>query len=397
MNRDKNVGVFTFDSRNLGDEMQSFAVLAHLDRVQTFVDRDRLPEFAAERNTACVFNSWFLQGDDFRRPSDRIDPVWHGFAAGRPQVTSGEWLAYLREQPRVGCRDLFTTRLLQEAGIDAHWSGCLTLFLGAALTVPARDRRGVVFVDVPPAAERVIPRALVERAERLSTFPGEEIIGKPLERWAALARLAARLAEAELVVTRRLHVALPAASFGTPVVVFADGAISQARRRFSGYDAVLPVVLLEELETRGREIDWTNVPLAAIPREVTDSYAAFTDTLRLYGLSGSKRVETALDDVRRHEQRLTNVGGKPQRVSLRLNDRRFELETRGWTSHYVDVRLSGFPGLSKFDFHVEAQQDATGPWLPWGSLRELVVDDPARPRQQAPAFRSGVQANFTRP
>lgn len=372
------MGVFTFATRNLGDEMQSFAVLSHVDRVQTFVDRDALPEHQSDADTACVFNSWFMQGDDFRRPSSRIKPVWHGFAAGRPQITAGDWLSYLREQPRVGCRDRFTTRVLTEAGVDAYWSGCLTLFLGQALNVMPRERRGIIFVDVPPEAERAIPREIVARALRLSTFPPPGIVHKPLERWAALGRLADILASAELVVTRRLHVALPAASFGTPVVVFPDGAISQARRRFSGYESVLPIVFLDELEVGMRRIDWGAVPHASIPRELVESYAMLRGTLAERGIANVPRPCSVLDVIGRHQQRLTNIDRlqRPSRVSLRLNDQRFELDVKLWTDRYVDVALSGFPGLSKFDFHVEVQTTHERPWVGWGLLRDLTDQSP---------------------
>ena len=373
------VGLFTFATRNLGDEMQSFAVLSHVDRVQTFVDRDALPEHQSGIDTACVFNSWFMQGDDFRRPSNRIKPVWHGFAAGRPQITTGDWLSYLREQPRVGCRDLFTTRLLTEAGVKAYWSGCLTLFLGQALNVSPRERRGVVFVDVPAEAERVIPREIVARAVRLSTFPPPGIIHKPLERWAALGRLSDILARAELVVTRRLHVALPAASFGTPVVVFPDGAISQARRRFSGYESVLPIVFLDELEAGTRRIDWSAVSPAWIPRELIESHATLRGTLAERGIGNVPRPSSILDDIGRHQQRLTNIDRleRPSRIGLRLNDQRFELDVKLWTDRHVDVALSGFPGLSKFDFHVEVQTSPERPWVRWGCLRDLIDESPA--------------------
>jgi hypothetical protein len=370
-------GVFTFTTRNLGDEMQSFAALAHLDRVQAFVDRDRLPAFTAPADTACVFNSWFMQGDDFRPPADRIRPVWHGFAAGRPQLTSGAWLEYLRLQPPIGCRDLFTTRLLGDAGLPAYWSGCLTLFLGAALQLPAVERSGVVFVDVPRAAESVIPREIVARAERLSTFPAPSIIDKPLERWATLGRLVRILARAELVVTRRLHVALPAASLGTPVVVFPDGAISQARRRFSGYESILPIVFLDGLESGARRIDWANVPPAAIPRALADAHAAFRDTLASRGLASAPPAPSVLDEIGRREQRLVNVAGSdaPGRISLTLNAQRFELDVALWTDRSVRVVLGGFPGLSKFDFVVEAQDASGAPWVRWGLLRDLVVHE----------------------
>lgn len=368
------VGVFAFATRNLGDEMQSFAVLSHVDRVQTFVDRDALPEFHSDAHTSCVFNSWFLQGDDFRRPSARIEPVWHGFAAGRPQVTSGEWLAYLREQPRIGCRDLYTTRLLADVGVNAYWSGCLTLFLGEALEVPVAERRGVIFVDVPREAEQVIPREIVESAVRLSTFPAPDIINKPLERWASLGRMADLLARAQLVVTRRLHVALPAASFGTPVVVFPDGAISQARRRFSGYESILPIVYLDELDTTGSRIDWKNVRPAMIPRELLGAYKDFRVALRARGLATGSRPRTSLDDIHLHQQRLRNVSelSTAGRIRLRLAAQRFDLDVTHWTKDHVHVALSGFPGLSKFDFVVEVQPSSDQEWIRWGALRDLV-------------------------
>lgn len=376
-------GLFSFDTQNLGDDMQAFAVLAHLDRVDTLLDRDHLADFAGVPGTTAVFNSWFILGQDFRRPSERLRPIWHGFSAGRPELVEGDWLAYLRSQAPIGCRDLHTAEQLADAGVDAHWTGCLTLFLGEALQRrPPREREGVLFVDVPAEVEARIPPAVTARAVRLSTFPAPSLVGRPLDRFAAVARLLDRLARAELVVTRRLHVALPAASVGTPVVVTPDPAIGRARRRFSGFEPIVPTVFVDELlDRRLSGIDWTRVPPASIPPELTARYAALLGRLRdRRVIARVRRRPSPLDDPDRASQRLHNAAGqvRPARLRLRLADRTFEMGIRTWSDRFVDVDLNGFPGLSKFAFDVESAPWDADVWSSWGALADLVVRDDER-------------------
>jgi hypothetical protein len=373
-------GVFTFSTGNLGDEMQSLAVLAHLDRVQVWMDRDHLADFQAETDTACVFNCWFLIGNDYRRPAARVQPIWHGFA-GWKESLQGEWLPYLKEQSLfhgpIGCRDLYTTELLAEAGVNAQWTGCLTLFLGRAWPRPARERQGIYFVDVPPEVERFIPAEIVRRARRLSSFPAPSILQQPLERWAAAARLAALAAHAELVVTRRLHVALPAASFGTPVVAIPDPGISFARRRFAGFETIIPMVFLDEAESGLKKLDWFNLPPARIPRQLEKQYLFLGDDLRARKLAGGPPgANSPLEVCGSPIQRLRNATQIPipGRVRLRLKERIFELTVRGWSDRWVEVALPGFPGLSKIDFTVEVCPRETEDWIAWGRLRELAAE-----------------------
>jgi hypothetical protein len=368
-------GVFAFATQNLGDEMQSLAVAAHLARVDRFLDRDRLAELPGGEPVACVCNSWFLLGDDFRPPADCLTPIWFGFCAGRPELLERGWLEHLRDRTPIGCRDLFTTGLLQRHGIDAYWSGCLTLFLGRALPwLGPGERHGIVFVDVPPAAEAHLPRDITRRALRVSTFPAPGIVNDPLARWAALGRLVDLIARAELVVTRRLHVALPAASFGTPVVAVPDPEVSFARRRFSGFETVIPVVYLDEIESRRRDVDWHHVPPPQITPELLARYDALRAQLAFRGIGATPfTAPSPLDDVKRRSFRIRNVVGatRPGRLRLTMRERSFELGVQFWSNRFVDVGLSGFPGLSRFALRVEGQSSDGEPWLDWGALREL--------------------------
>jgi hypothetical protein len=366
-------GVFTYDTPNLGDEMQAFAALAHLERVSTFIDRDRMADFDRHEPTTCIFNAWFGRGNDFRPPSEHIRPVWHGFT-GKEELLDSPWLPYMAERGPVGCRDLMTTELLVERGVNAYWSGCLTLFLGEALGWAPRAREGVLFVDVPLEAEGFIPPEIVRRATRASTFPPPSILRKPLERWATVARIADQLSRAELVVTRRLHVALPAASFGTPVVAIPDAEISFARRRFSGVESIIPTVFLDRVAIDLNRLDWRNVVPPRVPDQLTHRYAVLREALEADGVADRGGQRSPLDDLARSTQRIVNADRihKPGRIKLRLDHREFELDVRFWSDRYIDVGLTGFPGLSKFAFDVYVSKADNDTWIRFGALSELV-------------------------
>jgi hypothetical protein len=367
-------GLFTFTTHNIGDDMQMLAVLAHLSRVDTFLDRDRLASLAFDDDVACVFNSWFLIGDDLRRPSPRVRPLWHGFCAGRPEVAQGEWLEYLREQGPIGCRDLHTAEMLSQAGVSTTWTGCLTLFLGTALgLMPPAEREGILFVDVPAEAEAWIPSDIVDRATHVSTFPPPDSLTDPFGRLAAAARLLRRMASAELVVTRRLHAALPAASLGTPVVAIPDPRISNARQRFAGLDRIVPTVYLDSVHAL-RDIDWRHVPGVRVPEALRASYDRFRSSVAVHTGVPSDTPGAVLD-LNGESCQLLNVDAtvRPAELRMRLGERTFPLRVREWCTRHVDVWLAGFPGLAKFALEVEVQHHGQHSWTSWGRLSDLIT------------------------
>lgn len=373
------MGLFTYPTGNLGDDMQSYAILANLGRVDTFMDRDSLPDFPADRDTLCVFNSRFLQGKDFRPPSPAVKPIWHGFSAGRNELLKGEWLEYLRAQAPIGCRDMNSVRRLHEVGVDAYFTGCLTLFIGANLPPPERERKGVLFVDVPPEAMARMPADLSGRAVHTSTFvPPWLMRQRPLHRLAMAAAMADRIAGAELVVTRRLHVAMPAASFGTPVVVIPDPAISYARDRFAGFETIAPTVYLDELDGLDA-IDWRNVPPPAIPAEITARYNELRSRLASLGLLTPGAASDCPLDTLGPLIRLRNTTGlvRPARVRFRLKDWSEEVEVEFWSTEYMDVRLSGFPGLSRIGLEFDVSPALTEEWIACGPVRDAVLSPEA--------------------
>jgi len=87
------VGIFFHRTPNIGDDMQAYACLAHLDCVDTMLDRDQLASTAHFEPTSFITNSWFLLGDDLRVPPRELQPVWHGFRPDARLASSPEWIA----------------------------------------------------------------------------------------------------------------------------------------------------------------------------------------------------------------------------------------------------------------------------------------------------------------
>lgn len=137
-----------------------------------------------------------------------------------------------------------SVELLQGVGVDAYWSGCLTLMIGQSYApAPPEKRRGIYIIDVRPDVEdRWVPKEISARATRWSNEFDPLIMERTGRRFAEIHQRMRLLAHAELVITRRLHVALPCAGFRTPVLTLPDPGISDARHRFSGYESFLPIV-----------------------------------------------------------------------------------------------------------------------------------------------------------
>lgn len=213
-------------SPNLGDEIQSLAVEQHLPRVDTKLDRDSLGRFHSDEPHIVVLQGWFSHTPErCFPPSASIVPAFVGFHletkyhGSAAHFLSPDGVAYMRKYEPIGCRDERTREMLQRAGVRAYTSHCLTL------TFPRREREpsdGKVFVV--DAADVRIPARLSWKAVRVAhdvpTLRGND----SRKSIAARELLDAYRNEARLVITTRLHCALPCVAMGIPVVFFGDPA-----------------------------------------------------------------------------------------------------------------------------------------------------------------------------
>jgi hypothetical protein len=241
-------------SHNLGDYMQTYAVLhqlAHLSDIDwsasdpalllllaelrnadpaqpadshpaarrgelhlDVLDRDALwldaLRFTSRRVWALIYG-WqyhrsFLASAPLPAP-DNIEPIVISFHLAQPGPIERGLLDWLRRFEPIGCRDWNTVGWLLNQGVEAFFSGCVTLTLPSS---PTAGRHGRYAVDIPAQQQPHDMSAMSHAEESLRLASLEQALRRCRERLALYAG-------AEAVITSRLHCYLPCRAIGTPV------------------------------------------------------------------------------------------------------------------------------------------------------------------------------------
>jgi hypothetical protein len=230
------------DTGNLGDEIQSIAAAGLLPRVDDYINRDDLGGYAPPDGdpVALIVHGWFAHTPETWPPSPAIRPLlisMHLSAApgfgpsglsAREFFLAAPMLDYLKFHAPVGARDAATAALLERAGVESYFSGCVSLTLPPR-AVPRGD--AIVLNDAPGEITAHI-RARTRRPVVLTTHMDRAIAGRAA-RFARAEALLDIYAGAHCVVTTRLHCALPCLALGTPVLLLD---VAPDRARFSGLE-----------------------------------------------------------------------------------------------------------------------------------------------------------------
>ena len=199
---------------NVGDDIQSLAAALHLPRVDTTIDRERIHQWRGEGPVAVIMNGWFSGDPAAWPPPSSVRPVFVSFhVAERFKATIREHASYLKQFEPIGTRDAASRDFLQSIGIKAEITYCLTLTFPQRPSAPKNGK--VYLVDATSIA---VPQTLRKGAVKLSHTVAP--IGHQ-----ATVPYARRLLDmyrdtASLVITTRLHAALPCIAMGIPVLFF---------------------------------------------------------------------------------------------------------------------------------------------------------------------------------
>lgn len=254
---------------NLGDCVQTLGALNLLERFgitpDIMIDRDHeigsAPQIAQfEQPVPTLINGWFKRNGQEWPPHPNLDPVFMGFHM-RPQkckeLLLAPSIAYLKTHGPIGCRDTFTQTLLEEHGVEAWTSHCLSLLLPRRQQRPehqtetfvvSRDEK--ILAHLP---DHLRPLQFICHYSSNSSFEPNIDYMKTL--------LALYRDKAARVVTTLLHCALPCIAMGIPVIMIYPEAEAKQRKsdqeRLSSLSTLLPIYTHTDLE----DVDWFPSPV----------------------------------------------------------------------------------------------------------------------------------------
>lgn len=137
-------------SVNIGDYVQALASSQYYPRIDGFLDRDEdLKDYEGEE-AKMIMNGWYMHNPKNWPPSPKIHPLFVAFhlnLLAKKELTSPQSIEYLKQHEPIGCRDYDTMNTLKKLGVDAYFSGCMTLTLGKSFKSAEKD--GKVYVVDP--------------------------------------------------------------------------------------------------------------------------------------------------------------------------------------------------------------------------------------------------------
>jgi hypothetical protein len=216
---------YDHEHMNLGDSIQTLAAERFLPSLDKRFDRDTLGDVEENDIYLLIMNGWFTTRPEKWPPGASIAPVFFGFHLNIENnkdveriFLNDKSLEYFKRHEPIGCRDRATAKMLSERGIKTFYSKCLTLTFTRRSSEPENGK--IFLVDIDPK-KIPLPEAIERKAVRVShSVP--HIYPDEVKLLMAKSLLDMYKNEARLVITTRLHCALPCIALGVPVIFFGN-------------------------------------------------------------------------------------------------------------------------------------------------------------------------------
>lgn len=241
-------GKFKF---NIGDYIQSLAAKQFLPDASGYVNREELGKYAGDESKI-ILNGWFTHEPDTWIPSEKLKPLFISFhvnSSAAKRMLNDSGVRYLKRFEPIGCRDYYTVRLLNEKGVKAYFSGCLTLTLDSYSKKTDRSNGEIYIVDplygfpnksrvfnsikstvkntlngnifhlnsANKYMRQIFSKSLLDRAKYIEQeLPSNKYSEE--EKFLLADEMLSKYSAAKLVITSRIHCALPCLAMGTPVI-----------------------------------------------------------------------------------------------------------------------------------------------------------------------------------
>lgn len=263
---------------NIGDDIQSFAIENLLPQIDYFVDREDLPNFRPENDepVAVLMCAWYMWKKWNWPPCKYIVPKLMSMHYADHQIAkqpgspakfefwTGIGADYLKAYGPVGCRDTFTLNKLKEIGVDAYFSGCITLTLPKmAIVKPEKEYICAVDIQKIPGAVEKLREIVKDTGIEVKVITHNKDRRAPELSWNEARKSTESLLtlyqNAKCVVTTRLHCALPCLAMEVPVLLV-NNCSDAGKIRFDPYYDWLTRVSRPDFVNGDFDYDFTNPP-----------------------------------------------------------------------------------------------------------------------------------------
>jgi len=286
----KKAVIYFKDTYNIGDTIQSYAASDLIGGADLFLDRENLNNYQGEE-AKLLCNGYFMTNPQNWPPSDKLDPLFisfhiSGYYEAEKYMLNPKLKDYYNAHGPIGCRDRDTAKRLKNIGVDSYYSSCLTLTL--KLKEQIENSEEIIFADAflkmnnedysKTMIDRLVPNSLKSKVVRIKH--DMDIQNLSVEQRLPIAHdLLKRYAAARLVITSRIHCALPCLALGTPVY-FVDVGYDRknARKRFDGI-----LDLMNRLDQK------------YFPYSSNNRYSKLLRTLGAYKLGPQKAMDNIID------------------------------------------------------------------------------------------------------
>ena len=169
-------------------------------------------------------NGWHYLHVGNQYLSTHIDPIFISYHLNKNKKLSSIFIDSLKNHSPIGCRDIKTRDILQKYGINSYFSSCLTTTLDIDFAIDENKRTNeIIFIDYKfgnyPQADKFISSLNAYNFNNIShTYHHFNIKLNHIERFRLAKSLLNRYARAKLIITTRIHGALPCLAFNTPVI-----------------------------------------------------------------------------------------------------------------------------------------------------------------------------------
>jgi len=215
---------------NIGDVLQGMVAKQFLSSKSEVCDRENMKSIQMDEQGLLIANGWYLHSFENFPPNNNIKPIYVSVHIAQSKLLLDKGIRmHFKKCGPIGCRDSKTLKLLLGWGIPAYYSNCMTITadgIQGLEHIKEGKNDEILLVD---GVDHPIPETIISHLEKLYGQAIIRISHNPQHTNSSfldyveksekdMLELLNRYRKAKLVITTKIHSALPCLGIGANVL-----------------------------------------------------------------------------------------------------------------------------------------------------------------------------------